>query len=84
MRVEVIKAVKMSMLVFLVCVVVLTPSSALKMQTVCFSETLVSTYDSTQRFDPDEQHREVGHFISKRLHMLVLKLCAFKNTTFYD
>jgi hypothetical protein len=29
---------------------------ALKMETVCFSETLVSTYESTRRHNP-EQHR---------------------------
>jgi hypothetical protein len=26
------------------------------METVCFSETLVSTYKSTQRYNPEEQH----------------------------
>jgi hypothetical protein len=31
-------------------------STALKMETVCFSEILVSAYESTQRFNP-EQHR---------------------------
>jgi hypothetical protein len=30
----------------------------LKMETVCFSETLVSTYESTRRQDPEEQHRQ--------------------------
>jgi hypothetical protein len=29
------------------------------METVCFSETLVSTYESTRRNNPEEQHRQV-------------------------
>jgi hypothetical protein len=29
------------------------------MATVCFSETLVSTYESTRRHNPQEQHRRV-------------------------
>jgi hypothetical protein len=33
--------------------------SALKMETACFSETLVSTYKSTQRYNPEEQHRHI-------------------------
>jgi hypothetical protein len=35
------------------------PSSALKMETVRFSETLVSTYESTRRYNP-EQHRHAS------------------------
>jgi hypothetical protein len=31
----------------------LVPSSALKKETVFFSETLVSTYESTQRHNPE-------------------------------
>jgi hypothetical protein len=29
----------------------------LKMEGVCYSETLVSTYESTRRHNPEEQHR---------------------------
>jgi hypothetical protein len=29
---------------------------ALKIDTVCFSETLASTYKSTRRHNPEEQH----------------------------
>jgi hypothetical protein len=46
----------MSMLVF--CVV--TPRglvSALKMEAVCLSETFISTYNSTRRYNPEDQHR---------------------------
>jgi hypothetical protein len=39
-------------------------SSALKMETACFSETLVSTYESTGRHNPEEQRR---HNKKKRL-----------------
>jgi hypothetical protein len=31
-------------------------TSALKMETVCSSETLISTRESTQRHNPEEQH----------------------------
>jgi hypothetical protein len=31
-------------------------SSALKMETVCFSETLASTNESTRRQDPEDHH----------------------------
>jgi hypothetical protein len=34
-----------------------TEDVALKMEIVCFSETLVSAYESTQRQNPEEQHR---------------------------
>jgi hypothetical protein len=30
----------------------------LKMETVCFSETLVFIYESTRRHNPEEQHRQ--------------------------
>jgi hypothetical protein len=36
---------------------ILPRSSGLKMGTVCFSETLVSTYKSTRRYSPEDQHR---------------------------
>jgi hypothetical protein len=34
-----------------------SPSSALKKETLCLSETLVSTYRSTRCHNPEEQHR---------------------------
>jgi hypothetical protein len=34
-----------------------SPSSAVKMETVCFSDALVSTYESTRRHNPEEVHR---------------------------
>jgi hypothetical protein len=37
----------------------LLPSSALKMEFVSFSETLVFTYGSTRRQQPEEYHRLV-------------------------
>jgi hypothetical protein len=36
--------------------VILHPSSTHKMEAVCFSETLVSTYESTWHHNPEEQH----------------------------
>jgi hypothetical protein len=35
------------------------PSSALKMEAVCSSETMISTYKSTRRHNPEEQHRHL-------------------------
>jgi hypothetical protein len=31
----------------------------LKMETICFSETLVFTYKSTRRYYPEDQHRRL-------------------------
>jgi hypothetical protein len=53
-RFEILMAVRMTMLFW-----VMTPyrfTSALKMETVCFSETLVSTCQSTRRQNSEEQH----------------------------
>jgi hypothetical protein len=38
-----------------------TSTSGLKMETVCFSKTLVSTYESTQHHNQEEQHRHLHH-----------------------
>jgi hypothetical protein len=38
------------------CVLLLV-CDTLKMETTCFSETLVSTYESTRRHNPEQQHR---------------------------
>jgi hypothetical protein len=66
MKSEVLTAVKMSLLVFWV----VTPcglagryqrfegSYSLKMETMCSSETLVST-ESTRRYNPEDKHRQV-------------------------
>jgi hypothetical protein len=35
-----------------------TSTSALKMETVCFSEVLVYTYECRRRHHPREQHRQ--------------------------
>jgi hypothetical protein len=35
---------------------ILSPSSSLKMETVCFSETLVPTDESTRHKNPEEHH----------------------------
>jgi hypothetical protein len=35
----------------------LSASSSLKKEAVCFSETLVSTYETTRRHNPEEQRR---------------------------
>jgi hypothetical protein len=37
------------------------PSSALSMETLCFSEMIVSTYESTLRHSPEKQHRHIHH-----------------------
>jgi hypothetical protein len=38
----------------------LSPSSGLKMQTVCYSEALVSAYKSTWRQNPEQLHHLTG------------------------
>jgi hypothetical protein len=49
---------------------ILSPSSALKMETVCFSETL-STYESTLRHNPDEQHRHLHRRENLKSHKVM-------------
>jgi hypothetical protein len=45
-------------------------TSALKMETLYFSETLVSTYESTWRQNPEQQILILlCHFYSKQLHV---------------
>jgi hypothetical protein len=56
-RFEVLTAVKISMSVFLV---VTACTSALNMEVVCSSETLVSTYRSTRRYNSEDQHDKCG------------------------
>jgi hypothetical protein len=56
---------------------------ALKMETVCFSETLVSTYKSTRRYNPEEQHRhlhrrwepQISHFLPNSPSVTILPFC---------
>jgi hypothetical protein len=47
---EVLTAIRATMLLF--CVLTI----ALKMETIYFSETMVSTYESTRRQNPEERH----------------------------
>jgi hypothetical protein len=55
---------KMSMLLF-------WDTTALKMETICFLETLVSTYKSTRRHNPEEQHW-LHVLRMKTLHCLII------------
>jgi hypothetical protein len=58
-RFEVLTAVKMMMFwVVAPCRLVgrYHRFGGMKMETVCFSETLVSTYESTRRHNPEQQH----------------------------
>jgi hypothetical protein len=50
MRFEVLTAVKMSMFSFL---------AALKIDAVCSSETLISSYKPTWRYKSEDQHRQI-------------------------
>jgi hypothetical protein len=49
------------------------PSSALKTNTLCFSETLVSTYESARRYNPEEHHHH--HFPDRE--NLEFPLCVY-------
>jgi hypothetical protein len=71
-RFEVLTAVKMMILLFWV----VTPCRlvGLKMETVCFSETLASTDESTRRQNP-EQHRHYGDPYYRILSIVLLMLC---------
>jgi hypothetical protein len=48
----------MAMLVFWI-----VRCSVLKMEAVCSSETLVSTYKSTRRYNPEDQHGSVSYTV---------------------
>jgi hypothetical protein len=39
------------------------------MQTVCFSEMMVSTYESTQRHNPDQQYCHLHHHKNLKSHL---------------
>jgi hypothetical protein len=60
----------------------LPPPLTLKMEAVCAFETLVSTYKSTRRFNPEDQHRHLHHRnkpqISnlKPLYIQLFQLCV--------
>jgi hypothetical protein len=41
------------------------------METVCFSETLVSTYKSTRRYNPEDQHRHLRRRENLKSHVLL-------------
>jgi hypothetical protein len=47
---------------------ILLPSSGLKMEAVCSSEILVSTYESTRRYNPAKQHRHLHRRENLRSH----------------
>jgi hypothetical protein len=49
---------------------ILHPYSALKMKTVCSSETLVSIYKSTWRYNPEEQCWHLHHHENLKSHKL--------------
>jgi hypothetical protein len=51
--------------------------SVLKMETVSFSETLVSTYFSTWRHNPEEQHRHLHRREIVKSHTLQWVLADF-------
>jgi hypothetical protein len=46
-----------------------SPSSPLKMETVCFSETLASTNESTRRQNPEEEHYHLHRRESLKSHL---------------
>jgi hypothetical protein len=48
---------------------VLSPSSALKIAAVSFSETMVSTHKSTWRYKPQDQHR-LKKLVSYRTYLV--------------
>jgi hypothetical protein len=74
----VLTLVKVSVLYFWV---VMLKTSASKMETVCFSETLVSTYESTQYHDP-EQHRQMllkfvtGVYSKSYVNLIFVHICS--------
>jgi hypothetical protein len=46
--------------------------SALNMGTVRFSETLVSAYESTRRYNAEDQHRQLDRPEKLKSHLLLL------------
>jgi hypothetical protein len=43
-------------------------NEALKMETVCFSETFISTYKSTRRYSAEDQHQHFHHCENLKSH----------------
>jgi hypothetical protein len=56
---------------------------ALKMEVVCFSETLVCIYESTRRHSPEERHRHLHRRENLRSHTMPWNL-GTKETGFYN
>jgi hypothetical protein len=54
--------------------------AALKMEAVCTSETLISSYKSTRRYNPEDQHREKAIIII--IIIIIMKLIEL-NLYFY-
>jgi hypothetical protein len=54
---------------------ILPLSSALIMKTVCFTETSVSTYKSTRRHNPEDQHRHFHCRENLKSHKLCSPIC---------
>jgi hypothetical protein len=50
-----------------------TPPLRSKMETVCFSETSVSTYKTARRHNPEEQHRHLHRRENLKSHILGLQ-----------
>jgi hypothetical protein len=83
MRYEVLMMIQMSVLIFgVITLCGLTgnfkhfgetyPSSALKMETVCFSEVLISIHKSTHHYNPEGQHRHTVFLYSITLNTVIL------------
>jgi hypothetical protein len=47
---------------------IVSPSTGLNMETVCLSETLVSTYKSTRLYYPEDQHRHLHRRENRKSH----------------
>jgi hypothetical protein len=60
---------------------ILPPSSGLKLETVCFFETLVSTYKSTLRYNPEDQHLQlISHPVSQSVSHVISSLNSAPKT----
>jgi hypothetical protein len=57
--------------------------SGLKMETVCFSETLVSTYKSIQRHNPQQQHRHFRRPKNLKSHIFNTLILTYWVVTFF-
>jgi hypothetical protein len=57
----------------------MSPNAVLKLETVFFSEMLVSTYKSTRRYSPKKEYRQLQHRENLKSNIVYIPFLICKN-----